>query len=73
MIVDPSHGTGRRDLVAAAGAGGASPPAPTACMVEVHPDPSTPCATVPQSLTPAVFGEYAERVLDLARWAGKTA
>jgi len=26
----------------------------------------------PQSLPTAVFGEYAGRVLDLARWAGKT-
>ncbi|MDA3935365.1 MAG: 3-deoxy-7-phosphoheptulonate synthase [Actinomycetota bacterium] len=54
VIVDPSHATGRRDLVApmcraglAAGADG--------LMVEVHPDPERAKCDGPQSLTPEAF------------------
>jgi 3-deoxy-7-phosphoheptulonate synthase len=56
IVVDPSHATGRRDLIApmcragiAAGADG--------LMVEVHPDPEHARCDGPQSLTPADFGE----------------
>ncbi len=55
VVVDPSHATGRRDLIApmcragiAAGADG--------LMVEVHPDPEHARCDGPQSLTPADFG-----------------
>ena len=72
VIVDPSHSAGRLDLVlplslagVAAGADGV--------LVETHPNPEHALCDGPQSLPTAVFGEYAERVLDLARWAGKTA
>jgi 3-deoxy-7-phosphoheptulonate synthase len=54
VIVDPSHATGRRDLVGVmcragivAGADG--------MMVEVHPDPEHARCDGPQSLTPAEF------------------
>jgi 3-deoxy-7-phosphoheptulonate synthase len=51
VIVDPSHGTGRRDLVApmalAAAAAGAD-----GLMVEVHVDPPTALSDGPQSLYP---------------------
>ena len=54
VIVDPSHGTGKRDLVmplaraaVAVGADG--------IMVEVHPDPATAKSDGPQALTPAMF------------------
>ncbi len=54
VIADPSHATGRRDLVApmcraslAAGADG--------LMVEVHPDPERAKCDGPQSLTPTGF------------------
>ena len=71
VVVDPSHATGRRDLVlplslagVAAGADGV--------LVEAHPNPEHALCDGPQSLPTAVFGEYAERVLQLARWTGKT-
>ena len=72
VVVDPSHSAGRRDLVlplslagVAAGADGV--------LVETHPNPEHALCDGPQSLPTAAFGEYADRVLDLARWAGKTA
>lgn len=56
VVVDPSHGTGRRDLVApmcraalAAGADG--------LMVEVHNDPEHARCDGPQSLDPAAFAQ----------------
>ncbi len=71
VVVDPSHSAGRLDLVlplslagVAAGADGV--------LVETHPNPEHALCDGPQSLPTAAFGEYAERVLDLARWAGKT-
>ena len=72
VVVDPSHSAGRRDLVlplslagVAAGADGV--------LVETHPNPEHALCDGPQSLPTAAFGEYAGRVLDLARWTGKTA
>ena len=72
VVVDPSHSAGRRDLVlplslagVAAGADGV--------LVETHPNPEHALCDGPQSLPTAVFGDYADRVLGLARWAGKTA
>ncbi len=58
VIVDPSHATGQRDLVApmaraalAAGADGV--------MVEVHPDPARALSDGPQALTPREFQRLA--------------
>jgi 3-deoxy-7-phosphoheptulonate synthase len=71
VVVDPSHSAGRLDLVlplslagVAAGADGV--------LVETHPAPEHALCDGPQALPTAAFGEYAARVLDLARWAGKT-
>jgi 3-deoxy-7-phosphoheptulonate synthase len=54
ILVDPSHGTGRRDKVtplsraaAAVGADG--------LMIEVHHDPDRALSDGPQSITPAAF------------------
>jgi 3-deoxy-7-phosphoheptulonate synthase len=54
VLGDPSHATGRRDLIApmcragiAAGADG--------LMIEVHPDPEHARCDGPQSLTPVDF------------------
>ncbi|MHB1005916.1 MAG: 3-deoxy-7-phosphoheptulonate synthase [Chloroflexota bacterium] len=65
VIVDPSHGTGRADLVAplcraalAVGADGV--------MVEVHPRPESALCDGKQSLTPAAFGAV---MADLRRFA----
>ena len=64
VVVDPSHGTGRVDLVpamswaaVAAGADG--------IMVEVHNDPSRALCDGPQSLTPEQFRETAEKIFKI--------
>ncbi|MCL2456055.1 MAG: 3-deoxy-7-phosphoheptulonate synthase [Defluviitaleaceae bacterium] len=61
VIVDPSHGTGRADLVpsmalaaVAAGADG--------IMIEVHNDPKNAFSDGPQSLTPSDFAKLMTRV-----------
>lgn len=65
IITDPSHGTGRRDLVTpmakasiAAGADGV--------LIEMHPDPDKALSDGYQSLDPE---EFSELVTDLARLA----
>ncbi|MFB3816799.1 MAG: 3-deoxy-7-phosphoheptulonate synthase, partial [Candidatus Methylomirabilales bacterium] len=65
VLVDPSHGTGKRELVApmalaavAAGADG--------IMVEVHPRPEEALSDGPQALLPA---QFARLMQDLARVA----
>jgi len=64
VIVDPSHGVGRRDFVppmalaaVAAGADG--------MMVEVHPDPDNALSDGAQSLTFEQFDELMKRLQDL--------
>ena len=71
VVVDPSHATGRPDLVlplslaaVAAGADGV--------LVETHPNPEHALCDGPQSLSPTAFAEYAARVAELVRWTGKT-
>jgi 3-deoxy-7-phosphoheptulonate synthase len=70
VIVDPSHATGRRELVeplslaaAAVGADG--------IIVEVHPDPDQAICDGPQQLSTAEFAGYLERVAAVAAVAGK--
>ena len=71
VIVDPSHGTGRRDYVPpmslaalAAGADG--------LMVEVHPDPLKALSDGPQSLDFAQFDKLFESLRRLAEPLGRT-
>jgi len=71
VVVDPSHATGRPDLVlplslaaVAVGADG--------LIVETHPNPEHALSDGPQSIPTAAFGEYAGRVLELVRWAGRS-
>lgn len=61
VVVDPSHGTGKRDLVApmakaavAAGTDG--------LMIEVHIDPARALSDGPQSLTPEQFDELVKEL-----------
>ena len=61
VMVDPSHGTGKRELVepmslaaAACGADG--------LMIEVHPNPSQAWSDGPQSLLPADFARLSRKV-----------
>ncbi|NTU70288.1 MAG: 3-deoxy-7-phosphoheptulonate synthase [Coriobacteriia bacterium] len=70
VISDPSHATGRRDLVApmsrasiTAGADG--------LMVEVHPNPERAKCDGPQSLTPDGFGDLMAGVAPLLGLEGK--
>jgi 3-deoxy-7-phosphoheptulonate synthase len=70
VIVDPSHASGRRDLVmplslaaAAVGADG--------IIVEVHPRPAEAICDGPQALVADEFAEYVDRVQMAAAVAGK--
>jgi len=70
LIVDPSHSTGRRELVApmalaalAAGADG--------IIVEVHPDPAHALSDGRQALLPSDFEELASRLAALAPQFGR--
>ena len=71
IAVDPSHATGRRDLVSvmsrAAIVAGAD-----ALMVEVHPDPEHAKCDGPQSLTPPEFASLMEGVEPLIELEGSS-
>lgn len=71
IIVDPSHGTGRRDLIApvaraaiAAGADG--------LIVEVHNCPEKALCDGTQSLTPDAFAKMMDEIRRIARALGRT-
>lgn len=71
VIVDPSHGTGKRDLVipmamaaVAAGADGV--------IVEVHPDPEKALSDGPQSLRLEQLPELAEQISKVAAAVGRS-
>jgi len=72
IIGDPSHGTGRRDMVlpmaraaVAAGADG--------LIVEVHPDPDRAMSDGAQTLTPEQFYEMMHKVRAVALAVGRSA
>jgi 3-deoxy-7-phosphoheptulonate synthase len=71
IVVDPSHGTGRRDKVAplsrAAAAVGAD-----GLMVEVHHDPDRALSDGPQSITPAMFEELMRDLRQIAPVLGRS-
>jgi 3-deoxy-7-phosphoheptulonate synthase len=71
MVGDPSHGTGRRDMVlpmaraaVAAGADG--------LIVEVHPDPDRALSDGAQTLTPQQFAEMMQQVRAIAAAVGRS-
>jgi 3-deoxy-7-phosphoheptulonate synthase len=71
IIVDPSHGTGRRDKVSpmaraavAAGADG--------LLIEVHDDPEKALSDGAQSLYPAQFGQLMKELRMIAPAVGRT-
>jgi 3-deoxy-7-phosphoheptulonate synthase len=70
ILVDPSHGTGRRDKVAplsrAAAAVGAD-----GLMIEVHHDPNRALSDGPQSITPDMFGELMRDLRQIAPVIGR--
>jgi 3-deoxy-7-phosphoheptulonate synthase len=70
IMVDPSHGTGRREKVAplsrAAAAVGAD-----GVMIEVHHDPNRALSDGPQSITPDMFGELMGDLRQIAPVIGR--
>jgi len=70
ILVDPSHGTGRRDKVAplsrAAAAVGAD-----GVMVEVHHDPDRALSDGPQSITPEMFEGLVRELRQIAPVLGR--
>ena len=71
ILVDPSHGTGRRDKVSplsrAAVAVGAD-----GLIVEVHHDPNTALSDGPQSITPEMFDELVSELRQIAPVIGRS-
>jgi 3-deoxy-7-phosphoheptulonate synthase len=71
ILVDPSHGTGRRDKVAplsrAAAAVGAD-----GLMIEVHNDPNRALSDGPQSITPDMFADLVADLRKIAPVIGRT-
>ncbi|MFI5181533.1 MAG: 3-deoxy-7-phosphoheptulonate synthase [Thermoanaerobaculia bacterium] len=72
IVVDPSHGTGRRDKVTpmscaavAAGADG--------LIIEVHTKPEEALSDGPQALTPALFADLMARIRPIAAAVGRSA
>jgi 3-deoxy-7-phosphoheptulonate synthase len=70
VVVDPSHGTGRTDLVLPAALAGIAAGA-DAMIVEVHPDPSTALSDGYQSIELARFGEFMAAVKEMAAAVGR--
>jgi len=71
VIVDPSHASGRVELIEplslaaiAAGADG--------LIIEAHPTPETALCDGAQSLSPAGFARTAARIAEMVGWVGKT-
>ncbi len=70
VVVDPSHATGRVDLIEplslaaiAAGADG--------LLIETHPSPETALCDGGQSLNPGDFEKTAARIKDMIEWTGR--
>ena len=71
ILVDPSHGTGRRDKVAPMSRGAAAVGA-DGLLVEVHHDPDTALSDGPQSLTPDMFDSLMGELRQMAPILGRT-
>ena len=71
VIVDPSHATGKVELIEplslaaiAAGADG--------LLIETHPTPESALCDGGQSLNPEEFARTAARIREMVAWVGKT-
>ncbi len=64
ILVDPSHGTGRRDKVAPMSRGSAAVGA-DGLIVEVHHDPDRALSDGPQSITPDQFGDLVKEIREI--------
>ena len=70
ILVDPSHGTGRRDKVAPMSRGAAAVGA-DGLIVEVHHDPDRALSDGPQSITPEQFGALVKEIRQITGVLGK--
>jgi 3-deoxy-7-phosphoheptulonate synthase len=71
ILVDPSHGTGRRDKVAPMSRGAAAVGA-DGILVEVHHQPDTALSDGPQSITPGGFAALVGELRQIAPVLGRT-
>jgi 3-deoxy-7-phosphoheptulonate synthase len=71
ILVDPSHGTGRRDKVAAMSRGAAAVGA-DGLILEVHHDPDRALSDGPQSITPGMFATLMGELRQIAPVLGRT-
>jgi 3-deoxy-7-phosphoheptulonate synthase len=71
VVVDPSHGTGRRDLVAPVALAGIAAGA-DGLIVEVHPDPATALSDGDQSIVADDFGSFMSRVRAMSLAVGRS-
>ncbi len=70
IMVDPSHATGRPDLIPACALAGVAAGA-DGVHIEVHDKPDEALSDGPQALLPAQYAELAERIRALAEMLGK--
>jgi 3-deoxy-7-phosphoheptulonate synthase len=70
IVVDPSHGTGRRDQVTAMSRGAVAVGA-DGLLVEVHHDPDTALSDGPQSVTPGMFATLMTELRQIAPVIGR--
>jgi 3-deoxy-7-phosphoheptulonate synthase len=71
VLIDPSHGTGRSDLVTPTGVAGVAAGA-DALMVEVHPNPTKAFSDGDQSLSTEAFPSFMQRIGAMAVAMGRT-
>jgi 3-deoxy-7-phosphoheptulonate synthase len=71
ILVDPSHGTGRRDKVRPMSRGAAAVGA-DGLIVEVHHDPDRALSDGPQSITPESFEALVQELRQIAPVIGRT-
>jgi 3-deoxy-7-phosphoheptulonate synthase len=71
ILVDPSHGTGRRDKVVPMSRGSAAVGA-DGLIVEVHHDPDSALSDGPQSITPDAFAALVSELRQITQVLGRT-
>jgi len=70
VVVDPSHGVGRADLISAACKGAVAMGA-DALLIEVHPNPAEALSDGPQQLTPGQFRELMSELKPILQVVGR--
>jgi 3-deoxy-7-phosphoheptulonate synthase len=71
VVMDPSHGTGKRDLVPA-GARAAVAAGADGLLVESHRNPENALSDGPQQLPPEMFSDVMDQLRDVASAVGRT-